>query len=198
MHHAMPHPSTPSPVERRIRLSMLLPRQRSGVQYSTTAALAHLVLARILHLPSHVLRLHLIINHNIQISSVIVVGLAAQHALHTLPSLYGKHILQIEYCLLPVRVLGVRTRTEAHRLVAGGELDVEPGDQRMDVVGAADGHGEGEFEGEVGGCAGVEVEGYDGCRVGDDGFELDGVDEGFGESGGFEGRVVEAVDVVPD
>jgi len=78
--------------------------------------------------------------------------------------------------------------------VAGGELDVEPGDEGVDVVGAAHGHVEGEGEGEVGGGAGVEVEGQDGAGVGDDGFEVDGVDEGLGEGGEFEGGVVEAVD----
>ena len=82
--------------------------------------------------------------------------------------------------------------------MAGGELDVEPGYQGVDVVCAADGEGEGMSEGEVGGLDGVEVEGEDGAGVGDDGFEVDGVDQGFGEGGEFEGRVVEAVDVVPD
>jgi hypothetical protein len=68
----------------------------------------------------------------------------------------------------------------------------------VDVVGPADGEAEGEGEVEVGGGAGVEVEGDDGAWVGVDGFELDGVDEGLGEGGEFEGGVVEAVDVVPN
>lgn len=58
-----------------------------------------------------------------------------------------------------MRVFGVRARAEADRLVAGREVDVEPGDQGVDEVGAAAVEGEGGGEGEVGGGAGVEVEG---------------------------------------
>jgi hypothetical protein len=92
----------------------------------------------------------------------------------------------------------VGTRGEADGLVAGGELDVEPGDKGVDEIVTLDAKVEGNVEGEVGGGAGVEIEGEDGGRVGDDGLELDGVDEGLGEGGLLEGSVVEAVDVVPD
>jgi hypothetical protein len=68
----------------------------------------------------------------------------------------------------------------------------------VDVVGASDGKVERETEVEVRGLNGVEVEGQDGAGVGYDGFQFDGVDERFGEGGEFEGRVVEAVDVVPN
>ena len=64
--------------------------------------------------------------------------------------------------------------------MAGAEFDVEPGDQGVDVVCAADGEGEGEGEVQVAGLAGVEVEGEDCGRVGYDCFEFDGVDEGLG------------------
>ena len=87
---------------------------------------------------------------------------------------------------------------ETDGLVAGGEIDVEPGDECVDEIVAADIEGEGEGEGEVGGGAGVEIEGDDCVWVGYDSLDLDGVNEGFGEGGDFEGGVVEAVDVVPD
>jgi hypothetical protein len=148
--------------------------------------------------PTRILRLHLIINRNIQISPIILVGPAAQLAAHGLPSFHGQDVGEVEDGLLPVGVLGVGSGAEADGLVAGGELDVEPGDQGVDVVGAADGQAEGQAEGQVFGGDFVQVEGQDGAGVGDDGFELDGVDEGLGEGGDFEGRVVEAVDIVPD
>ena len=95
-------------------------------------------------------------------------------------------------------VLCVRTSGEADGLVAGGELDVEPGDDGVDEVAAADFHVEGAVEGEVGDGAGVEVKGDDRGGVGDDSLDVDGVDEGLGNGGCLEGGVVEAPDVVPD
>jgi len=82
--------------------------------------------------------------------------------------------------------------------VAGRELNVEPGDQGVHVVGAADGEGVGEVEGEIGDLTGVEIEGDERCGVGDDGLKVDSVDEGLGQGGALEGGVVEAPDVVPD
>jgi hypothetical protein len=90
------------------------------------------------------------------------------------------------------------TSGEADRLVAGGEFDIEPGDEGVDVVGSADREVEGSGEGEVLGSAGVEIEGEDSARFSDDGFEVDSVHEGLGEGGEFERGVVEAVDAVPD
>jgi hypothetical protein len=46
--------------------------------------------------------------------------------------------------------------------------------------------------------AGVEIQGNDGGGIGDDCFELNGVDERFRERGDFERGVVEAPDVIPD
>ena len=61
--------------------------------------------------------------------------------------------------MFPVRVLGVRAGGEADRFMARGEIDVEPSDQGVHEVVAAAVEREGGGEGEVGGCAGVEVEG---------------------------------------
>lgn len=68
----------------------------------------------------------------------------------------------------------------------------------MDVVCAANAECERKREGEVGRCAGVEVQSYDSARICDDGFEFDSVDERFREGGELEWCVVEAVNVVPD
>lgn len=97
-----------------------------------------------------------------------------------------------------MRVLGVRARAEPYGLVAGGELDIEPGDEGVDEVVAAAREGEVGGEGQVFGGDFVEVDGQDGDGVGDYGFHLYRVDEGFGERGAFEGGEVEAPDVVPD
>lgn len=80
------------------------------------------------------------------------------------PDLGGEDVLEVEDGLLPVRVLGEGARREADRLVAaagrekglGGapaapprrrapvrELAVEPGDERVRVVGALEGQAEG-------------------------------------------------------
>lgn len=160
--------------------------------------LAHLVLAVASGLAALVLGRGLVSDSNVEIAAVVVVGSAGELALDLLAGLDGEDVLEVEDGLLPVGVLSVRAGGEADRLVAGGELDVEPRDHGVDVVGAAYGEVEGELESEVGDGAGVQVDGDDGRRVGDDGLELDGVDERLGEGAVLERAVVEAPDVVPD
>jgi hypothetical protein len=160
--------------------------------------LAHLVLALATNGAALVVGLGLVLETNVEVAGVVLVGSAREHALDLLAGLDGEDVLEVEDGLLPVCVLGVGTGGELDGLVAGGELDVEPRDHGVDVVGAAHGEGEGELEGEVRDGAGVEVDGDDGGGVGDDGLELDGVDEGLGEGGVLQRAVVEAPDVVPD
>lgn len=144
------------------------------------------------------LGVELVVNRNVQISPVAVVGTAGKLACHLLAGLDGEHIGEVEDGLLPVGVLGVWAGAEADGFVAGGELNVEPGDKSVDVVGAADGEVVWEGECEVGDGACIEVECEDGTGVGDDGLELHGVDEWLSESSELKRGVVEAVDVVPD
>jgi hypothetical protein len=145
-----------------------------------------------------VLRFHFVVNRNIKISPVAVVGSAAELAAHALTSLCRQHVGEVEDGLLPVRILGMRACAESHRLVAGAELDVEPCDEGVHVVGTSNREIEWEAEREIGGCDGVEVQ-CDHCtRVGDDSLELHGVDERFGKGGKLERCVVEAVDIIPD
>lgn len=75
-----------------------------------------------------VLRIELVVNCNVQISPVAVVRTACQLACDFLAGLDGEHIGEVKDGLLPMSVFGVRAGAEAHRLVAGGELDVEPSD----------------------------------------------------------------------
>lgn len=58
-----------------------------------------------------------------------------------------------------MRVFRVRARREADRFVARAKLDIEPGDERMDEIVAAAVEGKRCGEGQVGGGAGVQVEG---------------------------------------
>lgn len=160
--------------------------------------LAHLVLALATDAAALVVGLSLVLEGDVKVAVVVLVGGTGEHALDLLAGLDGEDVLEVEDGLLPVGVLGVGTGGELDGLVAGGELDVEPRDHGVDVVGAADWEGEGELEGEVCDGAGVEVDGDDRSRVGDDGLELDGVDEGLGEGGVLQRAVVEAPDVVPD
>ena len=171
---------------------------RSKARRRRSHRLAHLVLTFGLDLSSAIIRLQLVLQPDVQISPIPVVGPARQHTPDALSRLDRQRVLEVENRLLPVRVFCVWTRAEPDRLVAPAELDVEPGDDGVDVVGAAHGQVEGEREGEIGDGHGVEVEGDDGGRVGHDGFDLDCVDEGFGQGGVLERAVVEAPDVVPD
>jgi len=160
--------------------------------------LAHDVGALALGLTTLLVGLERILNLDVQISSVAVVGLAEKSSVELLAGLDGEVVVEVEDGLLPVGVLCVGAGAELDGLVAGGELNVEPGDQSVDVVGAADGEGVGKVEGEVGDLAGVEVEGDERSGVSDDSLKVDSIDEGLGESGALEGSVVEAPDVVPD
>lgn len=106
--------------------------------YGTTP-LAHLVLAVAVCDSALILRLQLVINRNIQVSSVLVVRSASQLALDVLAGLDGQDVCEVEDCLLPVGVFCVGSGAESHGLVAGRELDVEPGNQGVDVVCSANG-----------------------------------------------------------
>ena len=110
----------------------------------------------------HVVRLKLILDLDVQITMVLVARPGVECACDGLALLDCEHVLEVEHGLFPVRVLGVWAGREADRLVACGELNVEPCDDGVDKVAAADLEREGAVEGEVGDGAGVEVEGEDG------------------------------------
>jgi hypothetical protein len=139
-----------------------------------------------------------VLDLNVQISSVSLVGLAEKSAVELLASLDGEVVVKVENGLLPVGVFCVGASRELDRLVAGREFNVEPSDNGVNVVGAADGEGVREVECEILDLAGVEIKGDERNGVGDDSLEVNSVDEGLGEGGALEGGVVEAPDVVPD
>lgn len=110
----------------------------------------------------------------------------------------SQYVLQVKHGLLPVRILCVRAGRELDGLVAGGEFNVEPGDDGVDEVWAAHLELVGQAEREVGYGALVQVEGDDWGRVGNDGFEVDGVNERLSHGGGLERGIIKTPDIVPD
>lgn len=194
-------PTGPRPDDRCTSRSVrrFLSRQQADKEASSTDDhLAHLVEAGSLGRALGVGRLEAVLDLDVEVALVLLVGPVVDRALDLFAGLDREHVLEVEDGLLPVRVLGMWPGGEADGLVAGGEVDVEPGDEGVDVVVSPRDEVEGAAEGQVGGCAGVEVEREDGGGVGDDGLDLDRVDEGLREGRLLEWGVVEPVDVVPD
>lgn len=93
--------------------------------------------------------------------------------------IYDKGILQVKHGLFPVRILCMRPRTEPHRFMARLESNVEPRDNRVyEIVSCSTEFEVGE-ESEIADGTGIEIEVKDSIRVCDDGFEFDGIDQGF-------------------
>lgn len=160
--------------------------------------LAHLVLGLSLGLSRGVRGLEAVLHLDVEVAAVLVVGADVELALDLLALGDGEDVLEVEDGLLPVRVLGVGAGREADGLVAGREVNVEPGDQGVDEVVAAAGQLEGHVEGQVGDGARVQVEREDGDGLRHGRLDFDSIDQGLGQSGLLEGGVVESVDVVPD
>lgn len=142
--------------------------------------------------------LQLVSKLDVKVTSVLGVGLDVELDLDILVFADGKHVLEIEDSLLPVGVLGVGASREADGLVAGGEVDIEPRDKSVDEVISLSSELKVSGESQVGGGAGVKIESENGGRVGDDGLEFDGIDEGLGQSSLLQGAIIKAIDVVPD
>lgn len=141
--------------------------------------LAHLVLALARGNSVSIGGLEVVGNLNVQVTAVLIVGLDVKLAVDLLAVLCGQDILDVENGLFPVSVLGVRAGREADGLVAGGEVDVEPRNESVDEVVSLGSQSKACVEGEIGGGAGVEIEGQDGDRVGNDSLKIDSVDQGF-------------------
>lgn len=142
--------------------------------------------------------LQLVVDSNVQVSSILLVWSASKLACDVFASLDSEDIGEIEDGLLPMCVFGVWTGAEAHGLVASGEFDVKPGNDRMHIVCSPHREVIRKLEVEVVGCAGVEVEGQDRAWICDDGLEFDSVDKWLGEGGKLKRRVVESINIIPD
>jgi hypothetical protein len=149
-------------------------------------------------LPVHVFRVELVVDGDVEITVVLLGGLVLEHTGDGLTLLDGQDVLEVEDGLLPVGVLCVGPSGELDGLVAAGKLDIEPGDQGVDEVVAADLNLVRKLECKICDCALVEVECDDGGGVGDDGLDVNGVDKGLCQGSVLERAVIEAPDVVPD
>ena len=149
-------------------------------------------------MPVHVFRVELVVDGDVEVTVVLLGGLVLEHAGDGLALLDGQDVLEVEDGLLPVGVLCVGAGGELDGLVAAGKLDIEPGDQGVDEVVAANLDLVRKLECEICYCALVEVEGDDGGGVGDDGLDVNGVDKGLCQGSVLERAVIEAPDVVPD
>jgi hypothetical protein len=138
------------------------------------SCLAHLVLRVTRNLPVHVFCLELVRDLDVQVTVVLLAWPGVEDTGYALTLLDGKDVLEVEDGLFPMGVLCVGAGGELDGLVAGGELNVEPRDDGVDEVGAANLQTVGHVEGEIGDGAGVEVEGEHGRRVGDDGLDVNG------------------------
>lgn len=165
---------------------------------STVHDLAHLVRSATLCSACGIGGLQLVVDCNVKVSAVLVVGAAGQRAVNLFALLTGENILEVEHCLLPVGVLGVRAGGESNGLVACGELDVEPRHKRVDEVVASSSQVELYVVSQVGGGALVQVKNQNTGGVGHNSLHLDSVDERLRQGGLLERGVVETVDIVPD
>lgn len=166
--------------------------------FSQQGSLAHLVLADARAGPVGVGGVQLVLDLDVEITTVLVVGATDERAMHLLALLDGEHVLEIEHCLLPVGVLGVRASGEGDGLVARGEFDVKPSHQRVNEVVASSSQIKRYTVGQIGNSALVQVEGEDTGGVGNDGLHLNSINEGLGEGSCLERGVVESVDIIPD
>lgn len=167
-------------------------------QHEVSLRLAHDIGALALCLTTLLVGLEVVLDLDIQISSVSLVGLAKKGTVELLASLDSEVVVKVEDGLFPVGVLCVRASRELDGLVAGREFNVEPGDQGVHVVGATDGERVWEVESEVGDFAGVQVESDERCGISDDGLEVDSVDKRLSEGSTLERGVIETPDIIPD
>lgn len=146
----------------------------------------------------HVLCLELVRDGDVQITVVLLAWSCVELTFDGLAFFDCEDILQVEDCLFPVGVFGVRAGGEADRLVALGEFNIEPCNDSVDEIVAADLEGVRHLESKVGDGAGVEIEGDDWGGVSHDSLNVDGVDKRLGHGSRLERSVVKTPDIVPD
>lgn len=142
--------------------------------------LAHPIFRKALGGSSAILRTQLVVNLDVKVSSVLLVGLHLQIAHDLLSLLYREDVTQVEDCLLPVCVLGVRARGESDGLVTRCKVDVEPCYERVHEIIASAGELEWYREGEISCGAGVEIKSQDCSGVSHGRLDFDGIDKRFG------------------
>lgn len=108
---------------------------------------SHLVLAFALSITDRIPCLQGVGELDVEVTLVLGIGLVLQNTTDGFLFFNSQDIPQIKDGLLPVSVLGMRASGESDRLVARGELNVEPSDDRVDEVVALNGQRVWDFEG---------------------------------------------------
>lgn len=106
----------------------------------------HLVLADTLAPPIWVVRLQPIGDLDVKIPFVLRIRFVFQDAFYLFSLFDSEDISQVEHCLLPVGVFGMRAGRESYWFVARGEVDVKPSYEGMNEVVPSDVESEGGSE----------------------------------------------------
>mmetsp|Transcript_27342 Transcript_27342/g.69582 ORF Transcript_27342/g.69582 Transcript_27342/m.69582 type:complete len:337 (+) Transcript_27342:337-1347(+) len=168
-------------------------QQHGGIRRS--ARLPHAVLLRARALA--VLALKVVAHLNVQVTRVLVVGLACQLAADRLARADGDDVLEVEHRLLPVRRLALGGGGEEHRLVASAKSDVKVGHKRVDVVVAVSGQRKGHLEGGVLLAHGADVDGQHLLSGGRNLLGVHHIDQRLCHGQRLDAGEVKAVHVVP-
>ena len=154
--------------KRRILISTLAPGlQLLAEMVSTTGAPSHLhsIRATAMCVSGLICRVQLVIDLNIEITFVLCIRFVCEIPCHGLALLDCEHFAKIEDRLLPVCIFGMGAGGEPNWFVAGGKVDVEPGDQSVNKVIPLATKAKGSREGEFSGCNCVEVDCENRTRV---------------------------------
>ena len=141
----------------------------------------HLELARSSGISCRVVSVQLIVKLDVKVASILVVGLVGQVSSNRLALFDGEYFSEIEDGLFPMRVLGMWPRGEADGFVAGGEVNVEPGNECVDEVIPLRPYLEGFGESELCSGDGVQVDCEDGAWICDESFHLHRIDKRLAE-----------------
>uniref|UniRef100_A0A182KIP7 Uncharacterized protein n=1 Tax=Anopheles christyi TaxID=43041 RepID=A0A182KIP7_9DIPT len=114
------------------------------VEHRSINGLAHPIVILFVHLGQLALKVQ--IDGKVQIPVVTHIRLHLERAVNFLALLHRQIVVKVKHGLLPVRIRGVRCRTEGKPLVALGKLHVKVRHQRLDKVVALHRQVEGGFK----------------------------------------------------
>jgi len=151
-----------------------------------------------------------IIDGDIQVSFILTVRSTCEFPIDNLVALqsikgdekrtytYNKRILQVKHSLFPVRVLCVWPCTEPHRFMTRLESNIKPRNNRVYEIVSCSTEFEICEESEIADRTSIEIEVEDSIRVGDDGFEFDGINQGLSQCDCCNGGEVETIHGFPE
>lgn len=161
-------------------------------------SLTHPVLAGTSRFPSRIKSFELVIDFDVQVTLVFGIGLVREEACDILALFDSKYFTNIEDSLFPMCVLRVRTSGKPNWFVAGTEINVEPRNQGVNEIVSIAPQIEWLGECQISGRDSVKVDCEDWAGIGDQSFQFHCVDQRLCQGDLFHGRVIEAVNVIPD